>query len=325
MEINADWENVTVSFEGKGNYSGSFPLEGEEPIDLSFINEKIPEGIGLGNIEADIFLSSPSFGEDIKLEFNAYIKANEEEILGTEAEPKKLNPSASLTLPETNIWDTEIPQSSVKMGEKFTGFINKRPESLKVDYSLSADSAVISREAMENLESTTVKMELLVKIPLALNVSGTEGSPDNSENKGINLDVMKLAGLNKEGEEKDLFGRTGSSTDETINQLLDNLKSLTLTVEYDNKIPLGFTGTISQEDVFKKEVTLKKSSKGTINIELDSDEVKKVMETCPFSPDIKLFLPNGDIVIPEDGAVSFKLYASAATDINYTFDLRTGR
>lgn len=326
VEINADWKNVTVNFDGKGNYSGSFPLEGEEPIDLSFINEKIPEGIGLGNIEADIFLSSPSFGEDIKLEFNAYIKANEEEILGTKAEPKKLNPSTSLTLPETNIWDTEIPKSSVKMGEMFTKFINTRPKSLKVDYSLSASNAVISREAMENLESTTVKMELLVKIPLALNVSGTEDSPVNPEEKGINLDVMKLAGLNKEGEEKkDLFGRTGSSTDETINQLLDNLKSLTLTVEYDNKIPLGFTGTISQEDVFTKEVTLKKSSKGTINIELDSDEVKKVMETCPFSPDIKLFLPNGDIVIPEDGAVSFKLYASAATDINYTFDLRTGR
>ena len=326
VEINADWENVTVSFEGKGNYSGSFPLEGEEPIDLGFINEKIPEGIELKDIEADIFLSSPSFGEDIKLNFNAYIKANEEEILGTEAKPEKLNPSTSLTLPETNIWDTEIPKSSVDMGVPFTKFINTRPESLKVDYSLSADSAVISREAMENLESTTVKMELLVKIPLALNVSGTKDSPDNSENKGINLDVMKLAGLYKEGEEKkDLFGRTESSTDETINQLLDNLKSLTLTVEYDNKIPLGFTGTISQEDVFKKEVTLKKSSKGTINIELNSDEVKKIMEVYPFSPNINLFLPDGDIVIPEDGAVSFKLYASAATDINYTFDLRTGR
>lgn len=327
VEINADWKNVTVSFEGKGNYSGSFPLEGEEPIDLGFINEKIPEGIGLKDIDADIFLSSPDFGETgIDLNFNAYIKANEKEILGTQAEPKKLDPSASLTLPETNIWDTEIPKSSVGMGDPFTKFINTRPESLKVDYSLSADSAVISREAMENLESTTVKMELLVKIPLALDVSGTEDPPDNSENKGINLDVMKLAGLYKEGEEKkDLFGRTESSTDETINQLLDNLKSLTLTVEYDNKIPLGFTGTISQEGVFTKEVTLKKSSKGTINIELDSDEVKKVMETCPFSPDIKLFLPNGDIVIPEDGAVSFKLYASAATDINYTFDLRTGR
>ena len=325
VEINADWENVTVSFEGKGNYSGSFPLEGEEPIDLGFINEKIPEGIELKDIEADIFLSSPDFGETgIDLKFNAYIKANEEEILGTQAEPEKLNPSTSLTLPETNIWDKEIPQSSVKMGEMFTKFINTRPESLKVDYSLSADSAVISREAMENLESTTVKMELLVKIPLALNVNGTEDSPDNSA-EGINLDVMKLAGLYKEGEEKDLFGRTESSTDENINQLLDNLKSLTLTVEYDNKIPLGFTGTISQDGVFTKEVTLKKSSKGTINIELDSDEVKKVMETCPFSPDIKLFLPNGDIVIPEDGAVSFKLYASAATDINYSFDLRTGR
>lgn len=325
VEINADWKNVTVSFEGKGNYSGSFPLEGEEPIDLGFINEKIPEGIELKDIEADIFLSSPDFGETgIDLKFNAYIKANEEEILGTEAEPEKLNPSTSLTLPETNIWDKEIPQSSVKMGEMFTKFINTRPESLKVDYSLSADSAVISREAMENLESTTVKMELLVKIPLALNVNGTEDSPDNSA-EGINLDVMKLAGLYKEGEEKDLFGRTESSTDENINQLLDNLKSLTLTVEYDNKIPLGFTGTISQDGVITKEVTLKKSSKGTINIELDSDEVKKVMETCPFSPDIKLFLPNGDIVIPEDGAVSFKLYASAATDINYTFDLRTGR
>lgn len=323
VEIKANWKNVTVSFEGKGNYSGSFPLEGEEPIDLSFINEKIPEGIGLKDIEADIFLSSPSFGEDIKLNFNAYIKANEEEILGTEAKPEKLNPSTSLTLPETNIWDTEIPKSSVDMGVPFTKFINTRPESLKVDYSLSADSAVISREAMENLESTTVKMELLVKIPLALNVSGTKDSPDNSENKGINLDVMKLAGLYKEGE--DLFGRTESSTDETINQLLDNLKSLTLTVEYDNKIPLGFTGTISQEDVFKKEVTLKKSSKGTINIELNSDEVKKIMEVYPFSPNINLFLPDGDIVIPEDGAVSFKLYASAATDINYTFDLRTGR
>lgn len=326
VEINADWKNVTVSFEGKGNYSGSFPLEGEEPIDLGFINEKIPEGIELKDIEADIFLSSPDFGETgIDLKFNAYIKANEEKILGTEAEPEKLNPSTSLTLPETNIWDKEIPQSSVKMGEMFTKFINTRPESLKVDYSLSADSAVISREAMENLESTTVKMELLVKIPLALNVNSTEDSPDNSA-EGINLNVMKLAGLYKEGEEKkDLFGRTESSTDENINQLLDNLKSLTLTVEYDNKIPLGFTGTISQDGVFTKEVTLKKSSKGTINIELDSDEVKKVMETCPFSPDIKLFLPNGDIVIPEDGAVSFKLYASAATDINYTFDLRTGR
>lgn len=331
VEINADWKNVTVSFDGKGNYSGSFPLEGEEPIDLGFINEKIPKGIELKDIEADIFLSSPSFGEDIKLEFNAYIKANEEEILGTEAEPEKLNPSTSLTLPETNIWDTEIPKSSIPMGKKFTDFINTRPESLKVDYSLSADSAVISREAMENLESTTVKMELLVKIPLALDVSGTKDSPVNPEEKGINLDVMKLAGLYKEGEEKDLFGRTGSSTDETINQLLDNLKSLTLTVEYDNKIPLGFTGTISQKDVFnqkdvfKKEVTLKKSSKGTINIELNSDEVKKIMEVYPFSPDINLFLPNGNIVIPEDGAVSFKLYASAATDINYTFDLRTGR
>lgn len=327
VEINADWKNVTVSFEGKGNYSGSFPLEDEEPIDLGFINEKIPEGIGLKDIDADIFLSSPDFGETgIDLKFNAYIKANEKEILGTLGLPETLDPSDSLTLPETNIWDTEIPQSSVGMGEKFTDFINTRPESLKVDYSLSADSAVISREAMENLESTTVKMELLVKIPLALDVSGTEDSPDNSAEKGINLDVMKLAGLYKEREEKkDLFGRTESSTDETINQLLDNLKSLTLTVEYDNKIPLGFTGIVSQEGVFTKEVTLKKSSKGTINIELDSDEVKKVMETCPFSPDIKLFLPNGDIVIPEDGAVSFKLYASAATDINYTFDLRTGR
>lgn len=327
VEINADWKNVTVSFEGKGNYSGSFPLEGEEPIDLGFINEKIPEGIELKDIEADIFLSSPDFGETgIDLKFNAYIKANEEEILGTQAEPEKLNPSTSLTLPETNIWDTEIPQSSVKMGEMFTKFINTRPKSLKVDYSLSASNAVISREAMENMDSTTVKMELLVKIPLALDVSGTEDSPVNPEEKGINLDVMKLAGLNKEeGEEKDLFGRTGSSTDETINQLLDNLKSLTLTVEYDNKIPLGFTGTISQKDVFTKEVTLKKSSKGTINIELNSDEVKKIMEVYPFSPGINLFLPNGAIVIPEDGAVSFKLYASAATDINYTFDLRTGR
>lgn len=325
VEIKANWKNVTVSFEGKGNYSGSFPLEGEEPIDLGFINEKIPEGIELKDIEADIFLSSPDFGETgIDLKFNAYIKANEEEILGTEAEPEKLNPSTSLTLPETNIWDKEIPQSSVKMGEMFTKFINTRPESLKVDYSLSADSAVISREAMENLESTTVKMELLVKIPLALNVNGTEDSPDNSA-EGINLDVMKLAGLYKEGEEKDLFGRTESSTDENINQLLDNLKSLTLTVEYDNKIPLGFTGTISQDGVFTKEVTLKKSSKGTINIELNSDEVKKIMEVYPFSPDINLFLPDGVIVIPEDGAVSFKLYASAATDINYTFDLRTGR
>lgn len=327
VEINADWKNVTVSFEGKGNYSGSFPLEDEEPIDLGFINEKIPKGIGLKDIDADIFLSSPDFGETgIDLKFNAYIKANEKEILGTLGLPETLDPSDSLTLPETNIWDTEIPQSSVGMGEKFTDFINTRPKSLKVDYSLSADSAVITREAMENLESTTVKMELLVKIPLALDVSGTEDSPDNSAEKGINLDVMKLAGLYKEEEEKkDLFGRTESSADETINQLLDNLKSLTLTVEYDNKIPLGFTGTIFQKGVFTKEVTLKKSSKGTINIELDSDEVKKVMETCPFSPDIKLFLPNGDIVIPEDGAVSFKLYASAATDINYTFDLRTGR
>lgn len=327
VEINADWENVTVSLEGKGNYSGSFPLEDEEPIDLGFINEKLPEGIELKDIEADIFLSSPDFGETgIDLKFNAYIKANEEEILGTQGLPETLVPSDSLILPEKNIWDTEIPQSSVDMGKKFTDFINTRPESLKVDYSLSAENAVISRDVMENLETTTVKMELLIKIPLALYIDGTEDSPDNPAEKGINLDVMKLAGLYKEEEEKkDLFGRTEGSTNETVNRLLDNLKSLTLTVEYDNKIPLGFTGIVSQEGVFTKEVTLEKSAKGTINIELDSTEVKKVMETCPFSPDIKLFLPNGDITIPEDGAVSFKLYASAATDINYTFDLRSGR
>ena len=330
VTVKADWDSITVSSD---KYTGVFPADGAEPVDLSAFTDKLPEGINLSGIEADLFVSSP-LAESNNMAFSGTVtlsgtdadgKPVTASLVGTKDAPTKLPIVDAVTLPaeEADAWNEQLSKSTVSVGGGVTSFLNSRPESFSLAYSLQADSVIINKSDIENSGGkTSAKAELVITLPIMLEI---DGSGDGEDDDVLEIDVFEMAGI---AGTEDLFNRTEpSATNDTVNKLLDQLTNMTIDVAYNNKLGIEAAARlviIAAEDgtpELERTFTLKKGA-GTQPVTLNRDDIKRIMETYPFCPRVYVDLPDGALTLQKDGGIDVSLAVTAVTDVDYTYNLK---
>lgn len=320
-KIIANWESVKIKQVGEP-FKGSFPADGAEPIDLSKFTELLPEGIAFKDIGAALFISSPlkKDGSQTDLSFTGEVSISggdgNSTTLVSKDEPLEL--VSPIALPaEGKVWSGDLPTPSADMGEKITNFLNSRPTSLNLNYSLSlGKGTTISKDSLPEDGKTSVKAEIVITLPIKLAVT-----------KNAEFDVFALANIPTD---KDLFGRTEApATNEQINDLLKMLTSLNIGIDYNNNLGVALGAKVhllTDKDgnpTVTKDFMLEKG-KNTYNLKLTGEQIKQVMEAYPFCPRVYVELPSGDVVLEREGGIDLSLGVTAVTDINYTYDLKGG-
>lgn len=330
VTVKADWDAITVSSD---KYTGVFPADGAEPVDLSGFTDKLPEGINLSGIEADLFVSSP-LAENRNMAFSGTVTLSgtnaagqpvTASLVGTKDVPADLPIVAAVTLPAegADAWNEPLPEPTASVGTGVNSFLNSRPESFSLAYSLQADSVTINKSDIENSGGkTSAKAELVITLPLKLEI---DGSGDGKDDNVLEIDVFEMAGI---AGTEDLFNRTEpSATNDTVNKLLDQLTNMTIDVAYNNKLGIEATARlviIAAEDgtpKLERTFTLKKGA-GTQPVTLNRDDIKRIMETYPFCPRVYVDLPVGDLTLQKDGGIDVSLAVTAVTDVDYTYNLK---
>ena len=330
VTVKADWDSITVSSD---KYTGVFPADGAEPVDLSGFTDKLPEGINLSGIGADLFVSSP-LAESNNMAFSGTVTLSGTDaegqpvtalLVGSKDAPADLPIVAAVTLPaeEAVAWNKQLPESTAPVGGGVTSFLNGRPESFSLAYSLQADSVTINKSDIENSGGkTSAKAELVITLPLKLKI---DDSGDGKDDDVLEIDVFEMAGI---AGTEDLFNRTEpSATNDTVNKLLDQLTNMTIDVAYNNKLGIEAAARlviIAAEDgtpQLERTFTLEKGA-GTQPVTLNRDDIKQIMETYPFCPRVYVDLPDGELTLQKDGGIDVSLAVTAVTDVDYTYNLK---
>lgn len=330
VTVKADWDAITVSSD---KYTGVFPADGAEPVDLSGFTDKLPEGINLSGIGADLFVSSP-LAENNNMAFSGTVTLSGTDaagqpvtasLVGSKDGPETLKLVDAVTLPaeEAVAWNEQLTKSTASVGDGVTSFLNSRPESFSLAYSLQADSVTINKSDIENSGGkTSAKAELVITLPIMLEI---DGSGDGEDDGVLEIDVFEMAGI---AGTEDLFNRTEpSATNDTVNKLLDQLTNMTIDVAYNNKLGIEAAARlviIAAEDgtpELERTFTLKKGA-GTQPVTLNRDDIKRIMETYPFCPRVYVDLPDGDLTLQKDGGIDVSLAVTAVTDVDYTYNLK---
>lgn len=324
-KIIADWKSITLKDTDKAPFEGSFPAAGVEPIDLSKFTELLPKEIAFKDIGAALFISSPikkgnseTAGTGLSFKGNVSISGGDGNSTTLVSDKKSLNLVNPVELPaEGKVWSGDLPTPSVDMGKGITDFLNSRPTSLNLNYSLSlGNGTTIKRADIPEDGKTSVKAEIVITLPIKLAVT------QNAE-----FDVFALANIPTD---KDLFGRTEApATNEQINDLLNMLTSLNIGIDYNNNLGVALGAKVhllTDKDgnpTVTKDFMLEKG-KNTYNLKLTGEQIKQVMEAYPFCPRVYVELPSGDVVLEREGGIDLSLGVTAVTDINYTYDLKGG-
>lgn len=324
-KIIADWKSITLKNTATDPFTGSFPAAGAEPIDLSKFTELLPKEIAFKDIGAALFISSPikkgnseTAGTGLSFKGNVSISGGDGNSTTLVSDKKSLNLVNPVELPaEGKVWSGDLPTPSADMGKEITDFLNSRPTSLNLNYSLSLGSGTtISKDSLPEDGKTSVKAEIVITLPIKLAVT-----------KNAEFDVFALANIPTD---KDLFGRTEApATNEQINDLLKMLTSLNIGIDYNNNLGVALGAKVhllTDKDgnpTVTKDFMLEKG-KNTYNLKLTGEQIKQVMEAYPFCPRVYVELPSGDVVLEREGGIDLSLGVTAVTDINYTYDLKGG-
>lgn len=322
-KIIADWKSITLKDTATDPFVGSFPADGAEPIDLSKFTELLPEGIAFKDIGAALFISSPLKKDDPKTDLSftgkVSISGGDGESTALVEEGTSLNLVSPVTLPaEGKVWSGDLPTPSADMGEKITNFLNSRPTSLNLKYSLSlGKGTTIERADIPEDGKTSVKAEIVITLPIKLEVL------ENAKPIDV-FDIVKIPA------DKDLFGRTEApATNEQINDLLKMLTKLNIGIDYNNNLGIALKARAVLITDEKGDPTIEKEfilqqGKHTHNLELAGDEITQVMNAYPFCPRVYVDLPKGTVALKREGGIDLSLGVTAVTDINYTYDLKGG-
>ncbi len=324
-KIIADWDSIAIKQVSDKPFEGSFPAAGAEPIDLSKFTELLPEGIAFKDIGAALFISSPLKKDDSQtdLSFTGEVSISggdgNSTTLVSKDEPLEL--VSPIALPaEGKVWSGDLPEDSVEsdMGEKITNFLNSRPTSLNLNYSLSlGNGTTIERADIPEDGKTSVKAEIVITLPIKLEVL------ENAKPIDV-FDIVKIPA------DKDLFGRTEApATNEQINDLLKMLTKLNIGIDYNNNLGIALKARAVLITDEKGDPTIEKEfilqqGKHTHNLELAGDEITQVMNAYPFCPRVYVDLPKGTVALKREGGIDLSLGVTAVTDINYTYDLKGG-
>ncbi len=320
------WKTVSICPKNAGEVIGKFPAEGADPINLSVIKDFLGEDLGFGDIRANLYLCSgvlKEFRKNITGSIHATYGETDVEVYRT-SEGDSLDFVDALEIPETEKWETALPSPSVGL-TNLSDVLNAKPADLRLEYNFSVDEIEINYSDIYNDDGTNkytdaepakIIADVVLLLPLEIKTL-VEGKPVYE----VDLSSKIYGDADPRG---DLLKRTeptnlGMSLDEYVKDY-----SVALIVQYENNMGISCAGEIDNgtgKAFTKKEFQIKKTSE-TETLELSKDEIEYVLNTVPFSPDIKLKLTDGVKIPPssKNPRIKMSIALSAAAKVDTTFD-----
>ncbi|MCM1320995.1 MAG: hypothetical protein NC041_02325 [Bacteroides sp.] len=213
--------------------------------------------------------------------------------------------------------DSENAKTAVDLAR----VLNKSPDNIRFDYDFSVNSVQLSAADIDALkkiggDDLTISAILAIALPLKLSVKQTDGLAET--------EIYQMADIFS----SDLLERR-SATDITENMqtVLDGLKCLQLEIAYDNallssdKFFAAKLYALDKGSGFQKTAELREKN-GTIFMELSASEVKQILNTYPFKPELSLRVPPGSYFIDRAACFNVNVKVNISADINRQFTLK---
>lgn len=164
-------------------------------------------------------------------------------------------------------------------------------------------SIVITKEDLENAKGgTSIAINLAIIVPLKFDLS-----------ERMEIDVLELAGITFEDENKDLFNRTGKIESDELNMVLDNIRNATLFYDI-KKSPFNTQNSIELKvELTPSDIFNLSFDKGQITI--TPEQVKRILETFPLQPKVLLEIPASDFFLLRDKEFEIDSFIQIATDV----------
>lgn len=319
------------------SYSGSYPSEGEQGLDLSSLGDFLPEGLSLASVPVYVYISSPvleKFAAD-KNSVTGFVKASYTPENGTQkkltlvGKEDKEDSSDSIqfaTPPqfpaETETLNVDLAQRPCSGKAEFAEIVNSAPADLAFSYEFNLGTIDLEGENLEQLENSGLDMEmrvdLVIVLPLVLEAKGADSSG------GVSLNINEFAGIEENIDDRsDLFGR-GSADEETddIRDIIHGLKSFGIKLTCHDMMfspdrSSDAVKIVLEQGTFKKELSMPKSGEKS-SVSFKVEEVEEMLDLYPFFPDVSLFIPDGTWKVPRDSGIKLDIGISADIDMEYS-------
>lgn len=201
-------------------------------------------------------------------------------------------------------------------------FNKSKSENLKLDYDVrlgGLDGTVeITKADYEKLKSenkdapVSIKISARLVIPLALEL---KAPPESAENV-TKVNILKLA---KKDSGEDLFDRGEATSLEDVEKYIDLIESASLIYNIDNGLFSYAQSGKSGDILFDTKLAgLKRSSyelsMGSGNEKIYTEDVKAMLRTYPFKPDIVASFPDGTLQISRNAEFKVNLAVKIHTN-----------
>lgn len=327
-----DWLSVKIK-----TPEGS-EIKGEEDTELSFDKLFSPmkdelgdesefiDNIKLVELPLYLYFQKPNLASLSGMDFTGeiFLKTSTDEKTDLLASGKKIEPKDSEII-ETDKDGVVISELSEKDSSGYADiaslFNSSKSENLKLDYDVrlgGLDRTVeITKAEYEQLKSenkdapVSIKISARLVIPLALKLDAPE-----SVGNVTKVNILKLA---KKDSGEDLFDRGEATSLEDVEKYIDLIESASLIYNIDNGLfSYGQSGK-NGDILFDTNLAGVKRpsyelSMGSGNEKIYTEDVKAMLRTYPFKPDIVASFPDGTLQISRNAEFKVNLAVKIHTN-----------
>ena len=321
-----DWEKIELSIDDAVKVDGNvdlssfdlnsmlenLPISADDVKKLSigsvntYFYAQKPENETLSTLLGDLSLAGTmkaSYTDKDSVEQNKTILSDDTSI--SFKTPLIFPEGTTLTTEENSDFIARLSENDASFYTDLSEIINDFPSALKLDYEFNLQTANSSKniniygyqvDSLAASDTSTISVDLLCELPFDFALDGKismniremmQNSSDSSSE-----DSESSSSTEKTDQEKDLFNRSGETTTEGYYSLAESIDSFKLYYKLDVKLLDVDDGL----DALNANVTLNDSVSGLNKVlkidgksnELDftGEEMKKVLKTYPFDPDI---------------------------------------
>ena len=333
-----DWLSVKIK-----TPEGS-EIKGEEDTELSFdkLFSTMKDELGdesdfIDNIKFEklplyLYFQKPNLASLSGMGFTGeiFLKTSTDEKTDLLASGKKIEPKDSEII-ETDKDGVVISELSKKDSSGYADiaslFNSSKSESPKIHYDVrlgGLDRTVeITKAEYEQLKSenkdapVSIKISARLVIPLALNLEAPKPAGNVTESAGnvTKVNILKLA---KKDSGEDLFDRGEATSLEDVEKYIDLIESATLIYNIDNGLFSYAQSGKSGDILFNTNLAGVKRPSYELSMESGKEEiytedVKAMLRTYPFKPDIVASFPDGTLQISRNAEFKVNLAVKIRT------------
>ncbi len=328
ISLLCDWEKIELSLEDAVNVAGNVDLSS---FDLNSMLENLPisaddvKKLSIGSVNTYFYAQKPenetlstllgdlslvgtmkaSYTDKDSVTQNKTILSDDSSI--SFKTPLIFPEGATITAEQNSDFIARLSDEQASFYTDLSEIINDFPSALKMDYDFNLKTSNSSKniniygyqvDSLAASDTSTISVDLLCELPfdfaldgkISMNIREMMGNSSDSSSESS-------SSTEKTDQEKDLFNRSGKTTTEGYYKLADSIDSFNLYYKLEVKL-------LDVDDALNANVTLNDSVSGLNKIlkidgksnelEFTGEEMKKVLKTYPFNPDILVNIGTDD-------------------------------